>query len=83
MGSPGNKKIADFLCDQKVAREQRGQVAILLSDDTIIALLGYRIAHEYRITPKTIRVARIQWSKFSIDPGNVTACNDNPHYDGE
>ncbi len=65
LGSPGNKKVADFLCDQKIVPEQRGQVAVLLSGDTIIALLGHRIAHEYRITSKTTRVARIQWARFS------------------
>jgi tRNA(Ile)-lysidine synthase len=72
LGSRGNKKVADFLCDQKVARAQRSRVAVLLSGDTIIALLGHRIAHAFRITSKTTRVARIQWAKVCVTESTAT-----------
>ncbi len=63
LGSPGSKKISHFLIDQKVKKQHRGEVPVLVSDNTIVALLGLRIDHRFRITPTTSRVLHITWQR--------------------
>jgi tRNA(Ile)-lysidine synthase len=61
LGAPGSKKVSDFLSDQKVVQHTRGLVPILCADDSILALLGLRIDHRYRVTAKTTRLIRVCW----------------------
>jgi tRNA(Ile)-lysidine synthase len=63
LGSPGSKKISHFLIDQKVKKQHRGEVPVLVSDNTVVALLGLRIDHRFRITPATSRVLHITWQR--------------------
>jgi len=63
LGSPGSKKISHFLKDQKVKKQHRWEVPVLVSDNTIVALLGLRIDHRFRITPATSRVLHIAWQR--------------------
>lgn len=59
LGSPGSRKVADFLSDCKVSREKRCQVPILTNNDNIIALIGLRIDHRYRLVDNTKKVLKI------------------------
>lgn len=59
LGGPGSRKIADFLSDRKLAREKRGRVPVLANDVGIVALLGLRIDHRYRLTDTTRKVLKI------------------------
>lgn len=59
MNCPGSKTVADFLTDLKVASGQRNRVPIVLSNDTIIAVLGGRIDHAVRVTDTTSNVLRV------------------------
>ena len=63
LGSTGSKKLSRFLIDQKVERQLRKNIPVLVTDDTVIALLGLRIDHRYRITPATSRVMHIAWQR--------------------
>jgi tRNA(Ile)-lysidine synthase len=63
LGSPGSKKLSRFLIDQKVEKQQRGNIPVLASDNTVIALLGLRIDHRFRITPATSRILHIAWQR--------------------
>jgi tRNA(Ile)-lysidine synthase len=63
LGSSGSKKLSRFLIDQKVKKQQRQDIPVLVSGNTIIALLGLRIDHRFRITPTTKRVMRIEWQQ--------------------
>ncbi|MEN8136661.1 MAG: tRNA lysidine(34) synthetase TilS [Thermodesulfobacteriota bacterium] len=59
LGGPGSRKIADFLSDCKVARESRCRVPVLVNNDRILALLGLRIDHRYRLVESTRKVLKI------------------------
>jgi tRNA(Ile)-lysidine synthase len=59
LGAPGSKKVFDFLAEQKVDRQERFRVPILLADDVILALPGLRIDHRFRITDKTRNILKI------------------------
>jgi tRNA(Ile)-lysidine synthase len=58
LGSPGSKKVHDFLIDQKVPQQKRSRVPVLCANDTILALLSFRIDQRFRITDRTSRVIR-------------------------
>ena len=59
LGGPGSRKVADFLSDCKVARENRSRVPVLEDGERIIALLGLRIDHRYRLVDNTEKVLKI------------------------
>jgi len=61
LGGKGRKKVSDFLIDNKIERQKRWQIPVLVSGDTIIALLGLRIDHHFRITSQTSGVLRVKW----------------------
>ncbi|MDT8335494.1 MAG: tRNA lysidine(34) synthetase TilS, partial [Desulfurivibrionaceae bacterium] len=59
LGGPGSRKVADFLSDCKVAREERGRVPVLTSGGEIVALLGLRIAHRCRLVDNSRKVLKV------------------------
>lgn len=59
LGAPGSKKIGDWLTDRKVPKAKRWQVPVLVSDGRIVAILGCRIDHQFRVTEKTGRVIKV------------------------
>ncbi|MCF8056954.1 MAG: tRNA lysidine(34) synthetase TilS [Desulfocapsa sp.] len=61
LGAPGQKKISSFLSDRKIPAMDRDQFPVLFERDTIIAIIGLRINHDYRITSKTRKVLQLQW----------------------
>ena len=64
LGAPGSKKVADFLSEQKIAKVQRGLTPVLTVDDSVLALVGLRIDHRFRITDKTTHAIRIRWKEL-------------------
>lgn len=59
LGGPGSRKVADFLSDCKIAREKRCRIVVLADNKNIIALLGLRIDHRYRLTDSTKKALKI------------------------
>ena len=56
LGMKGNKKVSDFLIDNKVSILDKQNVTVLEQNEKIIWLVGHRIADNYKITSKTKRV---------------------------
>ncbi|MGW8286924.1 MAG: tRNA lysidine(34) synthetase TilS [Desulfobulbales bacterium] len=63
LGAPGTKKVSDFLSERKIEKSQRRIIPVLTTDDTILALPGLRIDHDFRVTERTTRVLRVRWEK--------------------
>lgn len=59
-GAAGSKKLKDFLIDQKVPLHQRDSLPLVKADDTIIWVVGQRIAHLYRVTGKTQKILELE-----------------------
>ena len=55
-GAPGNKKLKDFMIDQKVPRRHRDSLPLVVAGSEVIWVAGKRIAHPYRVTEKTVQV---------------------------
>jgi tRNA(Ile)-lysidine synthase len=64
LGMAGKKKkIADFLNDQKVPRNLKPDVWVLCSGEEIVWVMGFRMAHAFRVTEKTQRFAHLRLVK--------------------
>jgi len=62
-GMTGSKKIKDFLIDQKVAKNRRDGVPILVDNaQHILWIIGYRTSQIGQITDTTQRVLKIQYA---------------------
>lgn len=60
LGMLKEKKVSDFLIDQKVPFIQKAKVKVLISEGRIAWVLGYRIADWAKVTPRTEQVLYIK-----------------------
>ncbi len=64
-GMQGRKKVAAFFRDCKIPRHCRKNFPVLVQDDTIIAILGQRIALEIQPHATTTDFLIITWRRYS------------------
>ncbi len=62
-GMRGSKKLNRIMIDEKLPSRLRATVPLIVCQDEIIWLPGYRIADQYRVTPSTRRVAKVSVEK--------------------
>ncbi len=60
IGMQGEKKVSDFLIDQKVSRDEKRSVCVLVDGDKIIWVCGMRIDDRYKVTSDTKEVLRLE-----------------------
>lgn len=61
LGMNGEKKIKDFLIDEKVSRFERDSIPIIIdAEDNIVWLAGFRISENYKVTDNTDKVLTIK-----------------------
>jgi tRNA(Ile)-lysidine synthase len=56
LGMERDKKLQDFLVDEKVSRHKRDKLALVSSGDKIVWVTGYRISDFAKLTPQTKKV---------------------------
>lgn len=61
-GMQGTKKIKDFFIDLKVPQAKRDQVPLLVAEQKIYAILGFRIAQDAAVDEATTRILLIHSS---------------------
>lgn len=61
IGLSGTKKLKDFFIDQKVPKEKRDKVPLLVFGDDIAWIAGYRRSRLAKITEKTKKVLKVQY----------------------
>jgi len=59
MGMKGHKKIKDFFIDLKVPSDVRASIPILISQDTVVWVCGYRIDERFKVTPQTKLILKV------------------------
>jgi tRNA(Ile)-lysidine synthase len=59
LGMDGHKNVSDLLTEAKVPPHERNQVCVVTSNDTVVWIVGYRMAHEVRLRPETERVLQL------------------------
>jgi tRNA(Ile)-lysidine synthase len=53
------KKLQDFFVDEKVPRDERDKVPIIVSGDDIVWIAGYRADERFRVTQHTQKILRL------------------------
>ena len=56
LGAPGKKKLKKYFIDQKIPREERDQIPLVLAGGEIIWVVGKQLSHGCRVTEETKRV---------------------------
>jgi tRNA(Ile)-lysidine synthase len=74
LGLRGQKKLQDFFVDEKIPREERGCVPLLVAGDRIAWVVGHRIADEFRWRGE--RVACVAEVRFSEERDGIPAGSD-------
>ena len=60
LGHKSEKKLKDFLSDQKIDRKRRDNLPLILSKDKIIWLAPLRISDEFKVTASTKKILKIE-----------------------
>lgn len=60
LGHRSEKKLKDFFMDQKVDREKRDEIPLIISNDKIIWLTGLRISDDFKVTESTKKILKIE-----------------------
>jgi len=58
-GMNGSQKISDFLNHQKVSSSMKKEQLVLVNDDKIVWVVGYRVDNRFKITNKTRKVLQL------------------------
>lgn len=69
-GMNGSKKIKDYFVDEKIPREERDSIPLIVDGDNIIWVVGYRTSNLYKITGNTERILEIAYEKFNQEDNN-------------
>ncbi len=56
LGAPGKKKLKKYFIDQKIPREEREQIPLVLAGEEIIWVAGRQLSHGCRVTEETEKV---------------------------
>lgn len=59
-GMNHNKKLKDFFIDEKIDKNLRDRVPIILSDDKIIWLVSHRISNDFKVDKNTKNILKIE-----------------------
>ena len=62
-GMSGSKKIKDYFIDEKISRDKRDKIPLIVDKESILWVIGYRTDEKYRISDKTRNVLKISYKK--------------------
>lgn len=60
LGMNHKKKLKDFFIDEKIDKSIRDQIPIILSNDDIIWIAGYRISEQFKVDSGTKNILKIE-----------------------
>lgn len=60
-GMNNNKKLSDFFIDNKFSIVEKENAWLLISGNQIAWLVGHRIGNDFRVTPETSDILKIEW----------------------
>ena len=61
LGMNGHKKVSDVLIDKKIPLSQKSDVYVVLSEKTIIWVMGIQISNSYKVNTDTKNILQIQY----------------------
>ncbi|MDM8313038.1 tRNA lysidine(34) synthetase TilS, partial [Clostridium cadaveris] len=68
-GMKGNKKLKDLFMDMKISKEKRDKTPIVLFDNVITWIVGYRTSNNFKIDKDTKQILEIkaEWEDTTYD----------------
>jgi tRNA(Ile)-lysidine synthase len=60
LGVKGSQKLKDFFINHKIPRLERSKVPLLISEEKIVWIVGYRIDEGVKITERTRKVLKVE-----------------------
>lgn len=60
-GMQGSKKLKDYFIDEKISRDLRNKIPLIVDEENILWVIGYRTSDLYKITKVTKRVLAIEY----------------------
>ncbi|MGI6345102.1 MAG: tRNA lysidine(34) synthetase TilS [Bacillota bacterium] len=74
LGMAGSKKLQDFFVDQKIDRQQRHRIPLVVSGDNIVWVAGLRLDHRWRVTQQTSQIVYLEYRPkgFGPEPGRLS-----------
>jgi tRNA(Ile)-lysidine synthase len=64
LGFGKKKKLQDFFVDEKVPRDERDAIPLIISGENIIWVVGYRGDERFRVTDETKRILKLEVKKL-------------------
>lgn len=61
IGMKGRKKIKDYFIDEKIPRDLRDEIPLLMCGENIIWVIGYRMSEDYKVKKETRNVLRVEY----------------------
>ncbi len=75
-GAPGSKKLKDFMIDQKIPRQHRETLPLVVAGEEVIWPVGTRIADPYKITDKSRELLVLEYRLEKLkNPGKDVGKN--------
>lgn len=59
-GMNNNKKLKDFFIDEKVDRNLRDKIPLIISNDEIIWIVGHRVSNDFKVDKTTSNILKIE-----------------------
>lgn len=63
LGLGGKKKVSKYFKDEKFSLKDKERAWLLCSEDQIVCILGHRLDDRFKLTEKTEKILRIEFSK--------------------
>jgi len=63
-GMKGTKKLKDYFIDEKVSKDLRDNIPLIIDNNNIIWVVGYRTNDLYKVTKNTKRILSISYKKY-------------------
>jgi tRNA(Ile)-lysidine synthase len=61
LGMKGKKKLSDFMIDKKIPVNLKQRIPVILSEESIIWVVGYRMDERFRVTPDSRNLLTISF----------------------
>ena len=65
LGMKGRKKLKDFFIDEKISREERDKIPLLVQGEDVLWVIGHRQGEEAKVTGRTKKVLRVRIEKIN------------------
>ena len=75
LGVKGTQKLKAFFIDHKIPKFERARVPLLISEENIVWVIGYRIDERFKVTKETRRVLKVTFISTGVIRGQAEEVN--------